>query len=95
MNCSWLVLYDIADPKRLRVVAKILETEGVRVQKSLFECNWSNEYVKLIEKKLREIVVSGKDYVLIFPRCELDLYKTMKIGKGSKIENHKLPFMVL
>ena len=61
----------------------------------LFKCNWSKEYGKLIEKRLKEIIVPDEDYVLIFPRCEPALFNTMKIGKGSKIENHTLPFMVL
>jgi len=34
----YLVSYDIADPKRLRHVARILEGFGVRLQYSVFEC---------------------------------------------------------
>ena len=33
-----LVTYDIADPRRLRRVAKVSEGFGRRVQKSVFEC---------------------------------------------------------
>ena len=33
---NFLVAYDIADPKRLRLVAKLLEASARRVQKSVF-----------------------------------------------------------
>lgn len=33
---NFLVAYDIADPKRLRLVAKLMEASARRVQKSLF-----------------------------------------------------------
>ena len=34
----YLVSYDIANPKRLRRVAKLLESFGTRLQYSVFEC---------------------------------------------------------
>ena len=32
----YLIFYDIADPKRLRKIAKIAESIGLRLQKSVF-----------------------------------------------------------
>ena len=34
----WIIAYDIAEPKRLRRVAKHLEGVGARLQNSVFEC---------------------------------------------------------
>jgi CRISPR-associated protein Cas2 len=34
----YIVSYDVADPKRLRKVARILEGYGTRIQFSVFEC---------------------------------------------------------
>jgi CRISPR-associated protein Cas2 len=36
-----LILYDIADAKRLRRVARVCEDFGVRLQDSVFECDIS------------------------------------------------------
>lgn len=33
---NFLVCYDIADMKRLRKLAKLLETQAIRIQKSIF-----------------------------------------------------------
>lgn len=35
---TYLITYDIADPKRLRRICRILEAYGTRVQYSVFEC---------------------------------------------------------
>jgi CRISPR-associated protein Cas2 len=35
---TWLVVYDIADPRRLQRVAKWMQKYGLRAQKSVFEC---------------------------------------------------------
>ncbi|MDA8976549.1 CRISPR-associated endonuclease Cas2, partial [bacterium] len=34
----YLVSYDIATPKRLRMVAKVCQSFGSRIQYSVFEC---------------------------------------------------------
>ena len=34
---NMIVAYDIADPKRLQRIAKIMKDYGLRVQKSIFE----------------------------------------------------------
>lgn len=49
----YLVLYDIADPVRLKKAAKIIKRYGTRVQKSVFECRihdrkFSDLYLKLV-----------------------------------------------
>lgn len=45
---SWIVSYDISDPKRLRKVARACEDYGVRKQLSVFLCRLSaTDFVKL------------------------------------------------
>lgn len=95
MKRDFLVLYDIADPKRLRKVAKFLESEGVRVQKSLFECNWEEGYDIIIKHRLRELIDLANDYILLIPRCSTDLQKEIKIGRGSAIKVDTLPYKIL
>jgi len=95
MKRNWLVLYDISNPKRLRKVAKLLEGEGLRVQKSLFECTWDDAHGILVEDKLKEIVDAQKDYILLIPRCESDMQRMIKIGKGSNVVPDTLPYKVL
>jgi CRISPR-associated protein Cas2 len=49
MRHCYLLCYDIAEPRRLRKVAKLLLQHGERVQKSVFEC-WltAPQYAKLL-----------------------------------------------
>ncbi len=95
MKKSWLVLYDISNTKRLQKVSKLLECEGLRVQKSLFECTWEEAHGILVERKLKELLDSQEDYLLLIPRCETDMQKVIKIGKGSDIVPDTLPYKVL
>lgn len=95
MSSRWLVLYDISDPSRLRKIAKLMEGQGIRVQKSLFECNWNTAHAKMVFDQMHDIVNSEEDYVLFFPRCVEDTYKTLKIGKGSNIDSNEPLFRVL
>ena len=39
----YLVAYDIADPSRLRRVAKACEDYGIRLEKSVFQCDLPEE----------------------------------------------------
>ena len=64
-----LVAYDIADPRRLRRVARVLEAAGDRVQKSVFECGLSADALKALRCRLRQIIDPRQDHILIQPVC--------------------------
>ena len=66
---SYLVCYDISDPKRLRKVARACEDYGYRKQLSVFLCRTSaTDFVKL-RSRLYDIIDLGEDQVLFIPLC--------------------------
>ncbi len=66
---SWLVCYDISDPKRLRKVARACEDFGYRKQLSVFLCRVSaTDFVRL-RSRLYDIVKLDEDQVLFIPLC--------------------------
>ncbi len=60
----YLVCYDIADPKRLRRVAKVLEGYGSRLQLSVFECCLDRQRFAEAKTELAEILNHAEDQVL-------------------------------
>lgn len=56
-----LVAYDICDPKRLRLVAKSCEDYGVRIEKSVFECDLAEEKFAELWRILLSIVDDEED----------------------------------
>ena len=66
---SWIVCYDISDPKRLRRVATACEDFGVRRQYSVFLARLSRtDYVRL-RSRLHEIIDPQQDQVQFMPLC--------------------------
>jgi len=66
---SCLVCYDIADPKRLRKVARLCEDFGYRKQYSVFLVRVSaTDYVRL-RTRLYEAINLTLDQVLFIPLC--------------------------
>ena len=66
---SYIVAYDIADPKRLRKVATACEDFGVRKQYSVFLCRLSaTDYVRL-RTRLYDLLNLERDQVLFIPVC--------------------------
>jgi len=57
----YLFCYDIADPKRLRKTAKILENYGLRIQKSFFQCELGEEEAADLKYKLLKVINKKKD----------------------------------
>lgn len=69
MPQSFLVCYDISDPKRLRKVASICEDFGYRRQLSVFLVRVSaTEFVRL-RTRLYDAIDLDKDQVLFLPLC--------------------------
>ncbi len=70
MACKqWhLVSYDVRDPKRLRQVAKVLESYGSRLQYSVFRCRLDVEMLERLPWQLAQIMEDVDD-LLVIPLC--------------------------
>jgi len=63
-----LISYDVRDPKRLRRVAKTLESYGARVQYSVFRCRLDAEMLERLHWQLAQIM-EKEDDLLVIPLC--------------------------
>ena len=61
----YLVTYDITEPGRLRRVAKVLKRYGLRVQKSVFECEIDERLYKELRTRL-ERILKDDDSILCY-----------------------------
>jgi len=66
---TYLVAYDICDPKRLRKVALTCEDFGFRRQYSVFICRLSAHDLVRLKSKLYDIINLKEDQVLFIPLC--------------------------
>jgi CRISPR-associated protein Cas2 len=83
---TFLVAYDIANPKRLRKVARACEDFGLRKQFSVFFCRLSATDLVRLRSRLHEVIDLDRDQVLFIPLCKrcADLIETL----GRPIEPH-------
>lgn len=61
---SYIVSYDISDPKRLRKVFRTLRGYGDHLQLSVFRCDLRRAERIVLEQKLRELIHHNEDQVL-------------------------------
>ncbi len=78
-----LVVYDIADPKRLRRVAKVMEGYGVRVQKSVFECDLGDAARARMLRDVEKWMVGDEDHLRLYPLTERLLVGAQVLGMAS------------
>ncbi len=64
MRSSYLVCYDIADEKRLRMVFKIMRNYGDHLQYSVFECQWTATDLARCRAELGTVINHELDQVL-------------------------------
>ena len=81
-----IVAYDIADPRRLNKVAKLIKDYGVRVQKSIFEVDVDNRRFSEMKVRIEEIIEASEDGVKYFPLCEKCAGTVEIIGQGVFID---------
>ena len=62
---SYIVTYDIADPKRLRRVFNTMKAYGDHLQLSVFQCDLNASQLVLMRSALEDIVRHDEDQVLI------------------------------
>ena len=76
----YLVAYDICSPKRLRLVAKTCQDYGVRVEKSVFECDLDEGNFNSMWKELNEIIDHDDDAVIAYRICRTCVRNTLSAG---------------
>jgi CRISPR-associated protein Cas2 len=81
---SYIVAYDVSDPKRLRKVATACEDYGVRKQYSVFLCRLSaTDFVKL-RSRLYDLIDLQADQVLFIPLCGKCVNQTEALGRPTE-----------
>lgn len=63
----WVIAYDIANPRRLRRVARLLRRWGHRVQHSVFELRIDHALLPGLRAQLEESVDPALDSVRMYP----------------------------
>jgi CRISPR-associated protein Cas2 len=72
-----VIAYDISDEKRLRKVAKFLEENGIRAQRSIFELEMSLAKAKKLLSEIEKLIDSSID------KCYLYQIKTKEDLQGE------------
>lgn len=72
MQHSFVVTYDIADPKRLRKVFMIMSGWGVHLQYSVFRCDLNPQELAELKHELAPAVHNAEDQVLFIDLGPLD-----------------------
>jgi CRISPR-associated protein Cas2 len=86
---SWLVCYDISDPKRLRQVATACEDYGYRKQLSVFLCRLSATDVVRLRARLYDLVKPDEDQVLFIPLCGKCVAAIESLGRPTEAADAK------
>lgn len=81
-----IVAYDIADPRRLAKIAKIMKDYGNRVQKSIFEISARGGVFNELRRRVEETIVPEEDGVKYFPVCQKCSGTVEIIGQGIFID---------
>ncbi|MHB2149032.1 CRISPR-associated endonuclease Cas2 [Calditrichota bacterium LG25] len=89
----YLICYDIADGKRLRRVARFLENQGLRVQKSFFQCDVDAKRMAHIRCEVRKLIDEKEDAFFIYPLCEKCAQRPLSDGSGELLKLE--PFEIL
>ena len=84
MNRNWLVIYDIADKKRLASVAKVLLKWGTRVQKSVYEVAGNAKTFATLRADIVSVIDPVQDSVVFIPLCDRCKAKQRSYGTGAR-----------
>jgi len=64
MKVRYIVTYDIADPKRLRMVFKKMKGAGDHLQFSVFRCDLTDRQRETLQLGLVDLIKPSEDQVL-------------------------------
>jgi CRISPR-associated protein Cas2 len=80
----YVIAYDVADDRRRQQVATLLAAWGRRVQKSVFECEWSRDEVAGVSGRLAKLLKLSTDRCHIYQVCG-ECYPK-RVVQGTELE---------
>lgn len=86
---SYIVAYDISDPKRLRKVATVCEDFGYRKQLSVFFCRLSPTELVRLRSRLYDVIDLERDQVLFIPLCPRCVNAIESLGRPTEAVDAK------
>lgn len=90
----YLVCYDIVSDTRRSKVSKLLESYGLRVQKSVFECVLDEKQYESISKLLMRLVNRREDQVRFYPMSAHSRCKVAVVGTQPEFSVDDAAFIV-
>ncbi len=84
MPTSWLVAYDIADPKRLRRVERAISALGERLHFSLFLCDLTDAELHRLQRRLARLIDPLADTVHYLPWCPADRAAAVHLAASAE-----------
>ncbi len=78
-----LICYDIADPRRLRRVARVCERYAQRLQDSVFLADLDEAELRRLMFALARVIDTASDSVRYVPVCAEDLRASRGLGLCS------------
>lgn len=83
MRASYLVCYDITDPKKLARVFRLLKGYGIHLQYSVFQCSMTWPELIKLKEQIANIINPKEDDIRIYP-LPSD-YKVTVMGRGNRV----------
>lgn len=80
---SYLVCYDVSNPRRLQRMGKRMEGYGVRIQYSIFMCLLDSSGMRSLKDMIARTLNGEEDSVVILPVCSRCEASREEIGPAS------------
>ena len=78
--------YDVTDTRRRNQISKALEQLGLRVQKSVFQCDIPPIKAQELKLALQAIIIEKEDSLLLYPVCDDCFGKARLIGDKTLLQ---------
>lgn len=80
---QYLAAYDIGNSKRLRKVARVMKSYGIRAQKSVFECSLDDNKIAELKEKIKSLIEKNEDSFRIYPLYNDALNQQTALGTAK------------
>jgi len=91
MKASYLVCYDIANPRRLGRVYNLMKGKGIHLQYSVFYCSLTWPQILKLKEELKHRINDREDDVRIYPLPAGG--KVIAMGCGDRVPDGVEIFM--